>query len=86
MLPVNAPPEYADRQKLWNSAEAAETQWNSQLARKMRFALPREVPREQWVEMVRQYCQEQFVSRGMCVDFAIHDPHPPGHNPHVHLM
>ena len=86
MLPVNAPPEYADRQKLWNSVETVETQWNSQLARKMRFALPREVPREQWVELVRQYCQEQFVSRGMCVDFAIHDPKPPGHNPHVHLL
>ena len=25
MLPVNAPPEYADRQKLWNSVEAVET-------------------------------------------------------------
>jgi len=86
MLPVNAPPEYADREKLWNSAEAVETQWNSQLARKMRFALPREVPNDQWVEMVRQYCQEQFVSRGMCVDFAIHDPKPPCHNPHVHLL
>ena len=86
MLPVNAPPEYADREKLWNSAEAVETQWNSQLARKMRFALPREVPPDQWIEMVRQYCQEQFVSRGMCVDFAIHDPKPPGHNPHAHLL
>ena len=86
MLPINAPPEYADREKLWNSAEAVETQWNSQLARKLRFALPREVPPEQWTDMVRQYCQEQFVSRGMCVDFAIHDPKPPGHNPHVHLL
>ena len=86
MLPVNAPPEYADREKLWNSAEAVETQWNSQLARKMRFALPREVPRVQWTKMVREYCQEQFVSRGMCIDFAIHDPEPPGHNPHVHLL
>ena len=80
ILPVNAPPEYADREKLWNSAEAVETQWNSQLARKMRFALPREVPPEQWTEMVRQYYQEHFVSRGMCVDFAIHDPEPPGHS------
>lgn len=86
MLPANAPPEYADREKLWNSAEAVETQWNSQLARKMRFALPREVPPEQWIEMTQQYCKEQFVSRGMCVDFAIHDPKPPGHNPHVHLL
>ena len=30
--------------------------------------------------------QQQFVSKGMIVDFAIHDPHPPGHNPHAHVM
>ncbi len=22
----------------------------------------------------------------MCADVAIHDPHPPGHNPHAHIM
>ena len=22
----------------------------------------------------------------MIADFAIHDPHPPGHNPHAHVM
>ena len=22
----------------------------------------------------------------MCVDVAIHDPNPPGHNPHAHIM
>ena len=33
LLPANAPPEYADRNTLWNAAEAVEKQWNSQLAR-----------------------------------------------------
>lgn len=33
MLPSHAPPAYADRNTLWNVAEAAEKQWNSQLAR-----------------------------------------------------
>ena len=28
------PPEYADRNTLWNAAEAVEKQWNSQLARR----------------------------------------------------
>ena len=37
MLPPHAPPEVADRNTLWNSAEAQEKQWNSQLAR--RFVL-----------------------------------------------
>lgn len=86
MLPDHAPPEYADREKLWNSVEAIETQWNSQLARKLRIFLPREVPMEQCVEMVREYCREQFVSKGMIVDLAIHDPAPPGHNPHAHIL
>ena len=25
------------------------------------------------LRLVREYCSSQFVSRGMCVDFAIHD-------------
>ena len=36
--------------------------------------------------MVKEFCQENFVSRGMCCDIAVHDPAPPGHNPHVHIM
>ena len=86
MLPTNAPPEYADRATLWNSAEEVEKQWNSQLARRFVVALPREVPLEMCPQMLQEYCQELFVSKGMCCDFAIHDPDPPGHNPHCHIM
>ncbi len=50
------------------------------------MALPREVPSEQYSKMVGEFCQEHFVSKGMCCDFAIHDPNPPGHNPHCHVM
>ncbi len=86
MLPKNAPQEYKDRATLWNSVEAAENQWNAQLARRLVLALPREVPEELYPQMVREYCQERFVSKGMCCDFAIHDPYPRGHNPHCHIM
>ena len=86
MLPSNAPPEFADRETLWNAAEEIEKQWNPQLARRLVLALPREVPDEQYPQMVRDYCSEFFVSKGMCCDFAIHDPDPPGHNPHCHIM
>ena len=75
MLPANAPPEYADRETLWNSAENCEKQWNSQLARRFVLALPREVPMEMYPQMIRDYCEEYFVSKGMCCDFAIHDPY-----------
>jgi hypothetical protein len=72
MLPSNAPPEYADRETLWNAVEAVENQWNPQLARRLVLALPREVPEEQYPQMVRAYCEKHFVSAGMCCDFAIH--------------
>lgn len=86
MFPANAPPEYADRATLWNAVEEVEKQWNSQLARRFILALPREVPTEMYPQMMQEYCREHFVSKGMCCDFAIHDPDPPRHNPHCHIM
>lgn len=84
LLPQNAPEKYSDRETLWNSAEKAETQWNSQLARKIIIALPIEIPTEQYADLVRSYCYEQFVSKGMCCDFAVHDKGDG--NPHAHIM
>ncbi len=53
LLPPHAPPEYADRNTLWNAAEAAEKQWNSQLARRFVLAIPRELPRSQCADLIR---------------------------------
>ena len=74
MLPPHAPPAYADRNTLWNAAEAVEKQWNSQLARRWVLTIPREIPPDQYAVLVREFCQKQFVSKGMIADFAIHDP------------
>ena len=74
LLPANAPQEYADRNTLWNAAEAVEKQWNSQLARRWVLTIPREIPPDQYAVLVREFCEQQFVSKGMIVDFAIHDP------------
>ena len=84
MLPPHAPPEYADRNTLWNAAEAVEKQWNSQLARRLVLAIPRELPPEQYADLIRDYCREFFVSKGMIVDFAIHDKGDG--NPHAHIL
>ena len=86
LLPPNAPQEYADRNTLWNAAEAVEKQWNSQLARRWVLTIPREIPPDQYAVLVREFCEQQFVSKGMIVDFAIHDTYPPGHNPHAHVL
>ena len=86
MIPANAPPEYSDRAALWNAVEKAETRFDAQLSRGIIAALPKKIPFDQPIAMVKEYCQENFVSKGMCCDIAIHDPSPPGYNPHVHIM
>ena len=84
MLPPHAPPSFADRSTLWNSVELYEKAGNAQLAREIDAALPIELSREEQIRLVREYCSSQFVSRGMCVDFAIHDTD--SGNPHCHIM
>ena len=73
MLPPHAPPSFSDRSTLWNSVELYEKAGNAQLAREIDAALPIELSREEQIRLVREYCSSQFVSRGMCVDYAIHD-------------
>ncbi len=84
LLPANAPEKFYDRATLWNSAESVETSYNSQLARNIVAALPNEIPKEQLPELVREFCEEQFVKKGMCCDFSIHDKGDG--NPHAHIL
>ena len=84
LLPANAPRSYADRNTLWNAAEAVEKQWNSQLARRWVLTIPREIPPDQYAVLVREFCEQQFVSKGMIADFAIHDKGDG--NPHAHIL
>lgn len=86
LLPEHAPQEYADRNVLWNAVEAVESQWNSQLARRLIIALPRELSLSENLNLIRKYCDKQFRSKGMVVDLCVHDPDPPGHNPHAHVL
>ena len=84
MLPSNAPRAYADPQTLWNAVEAAETSVNAQTARSMLFALPHELTDEQNLALVRDFCQKEFVDKGMVCNFFYHDKGDG--NPHVHIM
>ena len=84
MLPPNALKAYADPQTLWNAVDAAETSVNAQTARSMLFALPRELTDEQNLAIVRDFCQKEFVDKGMVCNFFYHDKGDG--NPHVHIM
>ena len=86
LLPEFAPPEWKDRGVLWNAVEENEKTKDSRLAREFVPALPVELTPVQWQELLTDFIQNSFIAEGMCADVAIHDPHPPGHNPHAHIM
>lgn len=84
MLCENAPPEYQNRSVLWNEVERQEKGSKARLAREYEVALPVELNREEQIQLVRDYCRDNFVNKGMCADFAIHDKEDG--NPHAHIM
>ena len=85
-LPATAPAEWQDRETLWNAVEENEKTKDSRLAREFVVALPIELSKAQWERLLSDFVSDTFVSDGMCADVAIHDPYPPGHNPHAHIL
>lgn len=88
LAPADAPAWVQDRAALWNAVEQAETRKNSQVAREIRVALPHELGHAQRVELVRDFCQREFVDRGMVADIALHAPGGEGdeRNHHAHIL
>ena len=88
-LPPNAPDEYKDRETLWNAVEKIEKHPQAQLAYTYDFALQNELTIDENIALARRFVEEQFVSKGMIVDFAVHAPDKEDGgipNPHVHLL
>ena len=89
LLPPQAPPEYQDRQTLWNAVEKVERGKDAQLAYSFDIALQNEFSLEENIALARRFLSEQFVSRGMVVDFAVHQPDREDGgipNPHFHVL
>ena len=89
LLPAHAPQEYADRETLWNAVEKVERGKKAQLAYSFDIALQNEFSMEENINLARQFLLEQFVRRGMIVDFAVHSPDKEDggiSNPHFHVM
>ncbi|MDY6307992.1 MAG: MobA/MobL family protein [Oribacterium sp.] len=88
LLPENAPEEYKDPAKLWNSVEMAEKGKEAQLARTWRIELPNQWTYQFAIMFVRALCERLLVSKGMCVQFAIHDSENDKgqRNLHCHIM
>lgn len=73
-----------DRSALWNAAEQSEKRVDSQIAREVEVALPRELTPNQMRDTVRAFVREQFNAVGMVADVAFH--HLTGANPHAHIL
>ena len=86
-LPENVPKKFQDRSFLWNSVELNEKASNAQLARNFIIALPKELSFEENKNLIIDFIQENFVSKGMIADLAIHDESSEGNNNvHAHIM
>ncbi len=86
-LPPMAPAEWNDRATLWNAVEAAEKTKDNRLAREFIVALPVELDRAVWTEILTGFITENFVADGMCADVSIHRPKGRDHdNPHAHIL
>ena len=89
LLPPQAPREYLDRETLWNAVEKVEKGKKAQLAYSFDITLQNEFSMEENIALARQFLLDNFVSRGMVVDYAVHLPErEPGGipNPHFHFM
>lgn len=83
-------PEWAhDRNELWNKVQESEHRKDSQFARSLEISLPHEFTQEHMVELIENFVQDNFISKGMIADVALHKPddHAANNrNYHAHIL
>ncbi|HDH0905239.1 TPA: MobA/MobL family protein [Klebsiella oxytoca] len=85
LAPVSAPAHIVESSSaLWNEVERVERQNNGQTARYFDIAIPVELNNDDKKKLVAEYCQKNFVDKGMIADISFHDLD--SKNPHAHVM
>ncbi|EOZ7547235.1 MobQ family relaxase [Enterobacter hormaechei] len=85
LAPANAPAHIIkDSTALWNEVESVERQHNGQTSRYFDVSIPAELNNDEKKKLVLEYCQKNFVEKGMIADIAFHDLD--SDNPHAHVM
>ncbi|MBN3181925.1 MobA/MobL family protein [Pectobacterium brasiliense] len=85
LAPVYAPTHIIESSTaLWNEVERVERQKDGQTARYFDVAIPCELNNKDKIKLVVEYCQKNFIDKGMIADIAFHDLD--GNNPHAHVM
>ncbi|MDQ0462950.1 ATP-dependent exoDNAse (exonuclease V) alpha subunit [Caulobacter ginsengisoli] len=88
LAPTGAPSWVFDRQTLHNQIERSERRADAQLLREVEVTCPRELSRDQQIDLVRNFVREHYVNRGMVADIAIHCPQAADglEQPHAHVL
>lgn len=85
LAPINAPEHIVKNSTtLWNEVERVERQKNVQTSRFFDVAIPAELNNDEKKKLVLEYCQQNFVDKGMIADIAFHNLD--SDNPHAHVM
>ncbi|KKE78659.1 hypothetical protein DTX80_17730 [Bacilli bacterium] len=84
LKPKHAPDWTLDREKLWNEVERIEKRKDARLSKEVVVALPKELSHDTQKELIKEFCQDNFVNAGMVADISIHRDNE--NNPHAHVM
>lgn len=85
LAPASAPSHVIESSTtLRNEVERVERQKDGQIARYFDVAIPCELNNADKIKLVVEYCQKNFIDKGMFADIAFHDLD--GKNPHAHVM
>ena len=72
LVPPGSPAWAEDRAALWNAAEAAEKRKDARVARDYEVAIPKELTKEQGIDLVRDFSAGLVERYGVAVDYNVH--------------
>lgn len=83
-------PEWAhNREELWNKVQETEFRKDAQYARSLEISLPYEFSFKHMEELIENFVRDNFTSRGMIADVALHRPDKnsaSNRNYHAHIL
>ena len=89
-LPPSSPNALQDLQCLCDELNKAEKRKDARTGRLFICSLPNELVPGEWVKIVKDFIEENFVAKGLCAVAAIHRgtnrDFPSKNNPHVHII
>lgn len=84
ILPSGVDKKFEHQETFWNELEKCEKRKDSQLAKDLQLALPRELDEAQRIALVMNFVYENFTVHHIPVDVSIHNDDDG--NPHGHLF